>query len=111
MRLRLSSDLVARRRSEHKDEQNDIDTLKNNSISDKVIATAHERARRPAIQKKDDRTTFSLKLPFKSDAIHHSVHGLLNRYISNVQIIYKNGRLFNSVAKSSPTEPVSALGL
>ncbi|XP_065176010.1 uncharacterized protein LOC135805799 [Sycon ciliatum] len=96
---RLSSDPAARQRSEQKV----IDTLKFNNFPDKVIATAHERARRPAKQKKDYRST--LKLPFKTDAIHYRVHRLLNKYNLNVQIIYKNARLSNSVTKSSLTGP------
>ena len=91
---RLSSDPAARQRSE---------TLKFNNFPDKVIATAHERARRPAKQKKDYRST--LKVPFKTDAIHYRFHRLLNKYNLNVQIIYKNARLSNSVTKSSLTGP------
>ena len=99
---RLSSNPMMQAESEQKIHKQ----LRINNYPDSIISEAREAARKPRRRRRGNPRSAFLKLPFKSDEVHHHVNKAIRKYKLPVRVVYEHsGSLRRQLCRSALLPP------
>lgn len=102
---RLSSDIPMQRESEIKIKKQ----LRENHYPEPLIEEAMVNAATPKRRRRINQHSAFLKLPFKSDRLHHSINKLIRRYKIPVRLVYEHTGSLKKVLCHSALGPPMCL--
>ena len=103
---RLSSNPMMQAESEQKIHKQIHKQLRINNYPDSIISEAREAARKPRRRRRGNPRSAFLKLPFKSDEVHHHVSQAIRKYKLPVRVVYEHsGSLRRQLCRSALLPP------